>query len=170
MKSVIGRIAMAVFGLVLLLIGMSMLTDEFVQNATTSLIAKVVVALGCAVIAAAVLPGEVKLGGDKMGAAKLNVQAAGPIAIFVLLLGAMLFTGETKTATPQAVASQPQAGGNGGTQQPSVILVRSYCSATDVEGFGQSTTYEIAREIAISNCVANGGLPECCPNNVNEVR
>lgn len=69
-------------------------------------------------------------------------------------------------ATPGLNTAPTTTGANTGQQ----YRVRSYCSATQKEGFGSGATPEVAAQAAIKQCVANGGLPNCCPNNVTLVQ
>lgn len=69
-------------------------------------------------------------------------------------------------ATPGLNTAPSTTGANKGQQ----YRVRSYCSATGKEGFGSGATPEVAAQAAIKQCVANGGLPNCCPNSVTIVQ
>lgn len=69
-------------------------------------------------------------------------------------------------ATPGLNTTPTTTGANTGQQ----YRVRSYCSATGKEGFGSGATPEVAAQAAIKQCVANGGLPNCCPNSVTLVQ
>ncbi len=81
---------------------------------------------------------------------------------------------------PAAQTPPPLPGGGGQTPavtppqpQPAAgkqFKVRSFCSATGKEGFGTGTTPQIAMQNAVKECVANGGLPNCCPNDVRLVQ
>ncbi|MEM7058664.1 MAG: GYF domain-containing protein [Pseudomonadota bacterium] len=66
-----------------------------------------------------------------------------------------------------------QGGGNTPLPPPvkesKVFKVRSYCSATGKEGIAEGQTLQIATDNAIKACVAAGGLPNCCPNNITEL-
>lgn len=66
--------------------------------------------------------------------------------------------------TPAVTPPQPQPGA--GKQ----FKVRSFCSATGKEGFGTGATPQIAMQNAVRECVANGGLPNCCPNDIRLVQ
>lgn len=68
-------------------------------------------------------------------------------------------------ATP-GLNTPATTGANTGQQ----FRVRSYCSATGKEGFGTGSTQQAAAQAAIKQCVANGGLPNCCPNSVTLVQ
>ena len=44
----------------------------------------------------------------------------------------------------------------------SQIVVKAWCPVTHREGYGRGLTLLQARDIAIRDCINNGGLPECC--------
>lgn len=69
-----------------------------------------------------------------------------------------------------APGAQPQVPGTTAPQATQSVRVRSYCSATGKEGIGSGPTFDIARQKAIQACVANGGLPNCCPSDVTQMR
>lgn len=69
-----------------------------------------------------------------------------------------------------APAAAPPVPGNPTPQPAQSVRVRSYCSATGKEGIGSGPTFDIAQQKAIQACVANGGLPDCCPRDVTQVR
>lgn len=43
-----------------------------------------------------------------------------------------------------------------------LFTATSYCTATGAEGYGENVVPDNARLEAINNCVANGGLLDCC--------
>ena len=43
----------------------------------------------------------------------------------------------------------------------------SHCTETGATGYAQNTLATDASQNAIFNCVANGGVPQCCQNNVS---
>ncbi len=74
-------------------------------------------------------------------------------------------------AVPAAApGAQSPVPGNPTPQPAQSVRVRSYCSATGKEGIGSGPTFDIARQKAIQACVANGGLPNCCPSDVSQIR
>lgn len=42
----------------------------------------------------------------------------------------------------------------------------SYCSMTNVYGYGKAYNVNIAQDIAINNCIRNGGIPNCCSSSL----
>jgi hypothetical protein len=49
------------------------------------------------------------------------------------------------------------------------ITVKSWCPITKASGIGKGATLEIARDRAIKQCLANGGLMKCCPNFTRQI-
>lgn len=49
-------------------------------------------------------------------------------------------------------------------RQTPIFRAQSYCSMTGVTGFGQGNSAEQALYGAVENCVARGGIPDCCIN------
>ncbi|MEM8718818.1 MAG: hypothetical protein AAGE84_05855 [Cyanobacteria bacterium P01_G01_bin.39] len=46
------------------------------------------------------------------------------------------------------------------------FFATSYCSMTNVYGYGKNSNVNIAQELAIDDCVNNGGIPNCCSSNL----
>jgi len=42
----------------------------------------------------------------------------------------------------------------------------SYCSMTNVYGYGANINVAVAQDLAIKNCIQNGGISDCCASNV----
>ncbi len=42
----------------------------------------------------------------------------------------------------------------------------SYCSMTDVYGYGEHSDVSTAQDLAIDDCIYAGGVPDCCASNV----
>lgn len=42
----------------------------------------------------------------------------------------------------------------------------SYCSIRNVYGYGEDSNVSVAQDMAINNCIYNGGIPDCCASNV----
>ncbi|THD61134.1 MAG: hypothetical protein E7813_22065 [Bradyrhizobium sp.] len=49
------------------------------------------------------------------------------------------------------------------------ITVKSWCPMTKASGIGKGATLEVARELAIKKCLANGGLSSCCPKFTRQI-
>lgn len=165
---VIGRGVLFILGFILIMLGMSMIFGGIDGGRAGQIMAFVISALGVAVIVRALLPGTFALEGSHPLLAKLNLNITGPAVVFFLTLFIMLaYLGEGGSSPgfnttndagtiPQNVLSQP-------------IMVESYCSATGVYGYGSGANFDIAAEMAVRDCVYNGGYPDCCPRNLRQV-
>ena len=49
------------------------------------------------------------------------------------------------------------------------ITVKSWCPMTKSSGIGKGATFEIAKDLAIKKCLANGGMMQCCPNFTRQI-
>ena len=49
------------------------------------------------------------------------------------------------------------------------ITVKSWCPMTKSSGIGKGATFEIAKDLAIKKCLANGGMMHCCPNFTRQI-
>lgn len=49
------------------------------------------------------------------------------------------------------------------------VRVLSYCGETGKSGIGEGPDFNTARDRAIKACVANGGLPDCCPYVIQQI-
>ena len=46
--------------------------------------------------------------------------------------------------------------------QAKAIKVKSWCPMTHASGVGTGATFDVARDGAITACIAHGGQPACC--------
>jgi hypothetical protein len=49
------------------------------------------------------------------------------------------------------------------------MTVKSWCPMTKSSGIGKGATFEVAKDRAIKNCLANGGMMHCCPNFTRQI-
>jgi hypothetical protein len=49
------------------------------------------------------------------------------------------------------------------------ISVKSWCPMTKASGIGKGATLEVAKDLAIKKCLANGGLMSCCPKFTRQI-
>jgi hypothetical protein len=49
------------------------------------------------------------------------------------------------------------------------ITVKSWCPMTKASGIGKGATFEVAKDLAIKKCLANGGLAACCPKFTRQI-
>jgi hypothetical protein len=49
------------------------------------------------------------------------------------------------------------------------ITVKSWCPMTKASGIGKGATFEVAKDLAVSKCLANGGLMACCPKFIRQI-
>ena len=56
-----------------------------------------------------------------------------------------------------------------GRNNTASVKVESYCGATGKAGIGEGPDFETAKDRAIKACIANGGLPRCCPNSIKVI-
>lgn len=80
----------------------------------------------------------------------VTMRAAGGAAAFVLVLSAM--QGMSNSGEP--------------IDNQNIFYATSYCSMTNVYGYGENASVGAAQELAIKNCIQNGGIPDCCASNV----
>lgn len=98
-------------------------------------------------VVVATIPGFLNIDYSGKG---MTMRAAGGAAAFVLVLSTMhemSNSGETE-------------------EQPNSFYATSYCSMTNVYGYGENINVGIAQDLAIKNCIQNGGIPDCCGSNV----
>jgi hypothetical protein len=56
-----------------------------------------------------------------------------------------------------------------GTAFSKDITVKSWCPMTKSSGIGKGATFEVAKDLAIKKCLANGGMMHCCPNFTRQI-
>ena len=56
----------------------------------------------------------------------------------------------------------PKCCAKGASQAVHAFTATAYCSATEREGTGIAERQDDANELAISDCIKNGGIPHCC--------
>ena len=49
------------------------------------------------------------------------------------------------------------------------ITVKSWCPMTKASGIGKGATFDVAKDLAIKKCLANGGLMSCCPKFTRQI-
>lgn len=132
--------------LVLALIAYAIVTGTKIDDKLLPIVYILIALMAGAIVAT--IPGFLNL---DYGSKGMTVSAAGGVAAFVLVLY-LLMNGDDRPPNPTPVQSQFKA--------------TSYCSMTDVYGYGNSSDLGNAQELAIQNCINNGGIPDCCSSNV----
>lgn len=99
---------------------------------------------------AATIPGFMNVDYSTKG---LTMRAAGGAAAFVFVLF-VLKPIDAKPEVKEAI------------QASSVFNATSYCSMRDVYGYASHETISTAQDLAVRNCINNGGIPNCCSSNV----
>ena len=163
--SKIARLGLIVLGLVMILFGLAAATQNTSANRSAEIILLVIAALGAAMIATAVFGGDdMKVEGAHPAFEKLKLSITGPIAAFFLTLFLMLFYSQSATGPAPGPKPDPDP-----DTTPQMITVESYCSATNVYGYGQAANFDLAAQMAVNDCVFNGGFPDCCPRNIRQI-
>jgi hypothetical protein len=49
------------------------------------------------------------------------------------------------------------------------ITVKSWCPMTKASGIGKGPTFDLAKDLAVKKCLANGGLMQCCPKFTRQI-
>jgi hypothetical protein len=66
-----------------------------------------------------------------------------------------------------AIAFVAALGTSGGFAKD--ISVKSWCPMTKASGIGKGATFEVAKDLAVKKCLANGGLMSCCPKFTRQI-
>ena len=154
-EKIVGIIfAFLVFALVSYTIVMDVNVDDKKINLLYTLIALM------SGIFVATIPGFLNIDYSTKG---MTMRAAGGAAAFVLVLFSL-----------QQMSSSPKKEVVGGdktttgtiTKKATLFNATSYCSMRNVYGYGTHKDVTEAQNIAIRNCINNGGIPNCCSSYV----
>jgi len=141
-EKVVGIIfAFLVFALVAVVILGDINVDKGKMNLLYVLIALM------AGIFAATIPGFMNMDYSTKG---LTLRAAGGAAAFVFVLFVL---------KPIDSKSEPKASN-------AIFNATSYCSMRNVYGYANHEDVTTAQDLAVRNCINNGGIPNCCSSNV----
>lgn len=91
----------------------------------------------------------------------MTLRAAGGAAAFVLVFAAL-----TEMETPPSPEKKSTTPVTTTSTKSLTFKATSYCSMTNVYGFGFNDNVTSAQQLAIQNCVARGGIPNCCANSI----
>ncbi len=111
----------------------------------------------------ATIPGFLNINYTAKG---MTIRAAGGVAAFVMVLSAlqeMAGSAQMEEQFYNGIDDFSSTFDNVDSSQ-SVFSATSYCSLTGVYGYATSQNLEAAQNLAIQNCVQNGGIPNCCAN------
>lgn len=95
----------------------------------------------------------------------VTLRAAGGAAAFILVFASLQ---EMQTSTKSAEKKKDNSITTSTVKTPKAASFKatSYCSMTNVYGWGVHTNVSYAQQLAVQNCVARGGIPNCCSGNV----
>lgn len=95
----------------------------------------------------------------------VTLRAAGGAAAFVLVFVSLQ---EMQSSTKSAEKKKDPPVTTSTIKTPKALSFKatSYCSMTNVYGLGVHTDVSYAQQLAVQNCVARGGIPNCCSGNV----
>ncbi len=94
-----GKLGSVLVGLVLLLVGLSMLeADVYEQTATRVGMASVLSALGMGIVATVLLPHSLEVSGKQFKPLGLDVKASGGAAVFIVVLAFLYFSNDKSDA------------------------------------------------------------------------
>ena len=93
----------------------------------------------------------------------MTMRAAGGAAAFVLVFASLQeMAPSTKKSAENKTPKTTSSTSTGKVQ----FKATSYCSMTNVYGYGFHANVNYAQQLAIQNCVARGGIPNCCANSI----
>ncbi len=91
----------------------------------------------------------------------MTLRAAGGAAAFILVFASL-----QEMQTPASADKKNTAPASTASTKTPTFKATSYCSMTNVFGFGFHKNVTLAQQMAIQNCTNRGGIPNCCANNV----
>lgn len=84
------------------------------------------------------------------------------VALFFAAALSSLVLGSISSTAQDCPCGRRGCSGECSSRAPHVFIVKAQCSRTGAVGMGRGTTQEAALYAAVNNCIANGGIPECC--------
>lgn len=141
--------------LVFALISFVILSETSVDQGKMNLL-YVLIALMSGIFAATI-PGFLNIDYSTKG---MTMRAAGGLAAFVIVLFSLNSMSQPSASPAKAAEQQEQ-------QAPAALFyATSYCSMRDVYGYANHNNVTTAQNLAVQNCINNGGIPDCCAGNV----